>query len=450
MIALAGARWFHDRSFLPSDTQEVLAGVLYLDDCAHAGIWSRCELRVGPVSPFPVMQYAIGFASKGLGGSYATTAQLLVRINAFSVLAAVLLLAFAARRLVGPRAHLLLLLAMVTGPLLWYSQAGFAEGLATFLTLSVFVCLLRGSPALPVALLAFAAGLTKETAPIFLVALAGVWAIRQRRSVSALAAVASGALGAAIANGLFNVWRYGSFYNDYYAEPARHTPGVARKAEFFGGQLVAPNAGLLWFWPLGLVVILIVIYAGLRSANLDTRRAALAFTGVVIALLGLFAAYHSPYGYNAFGPRYLLPWVPSLGLTGAWLARDELERLLCLGPKRLAAAVPVGLLVAAIGWAQIGALLDPLAPLRIFEDSTPPCLYRAGADLMAYEQPNYYACLRTISWKRHSVLLDSLEPAKSPLGISLGLLMALTIGAAVPALRASPKTRPDLGLAGIR
>jgi hypothetical protein len=435
VVLFTTARLIHDESFLPSDTQDVLVGVLSLDDCFQGGIWSNCQSHGEAVGPFPIVQYAIGFGSKHLGRSYAETASLLVQINALSVLATLLLCAGAAQRLVGPRAQLALMLMLLTSPLFWYSQAGFAEALATFLTFALFVCMLGELPGVAVGGLAFFAGMTKETAPIFIVALAAVWMLRTRRTIAALAPAAIGALSAAVVNGLFNIWRYGTFYNDYYAEPARHTPGIARKLEFVAGQLVAPNAGLLWFWPLALVLLTCALWVGLRSSTRATRRASAGLAATVAALLLLFAAYHSPYGYAALGPRYLLPWIPSLCLLGAWAARDEIERLFTLTGRRVLVAVPVVLLTAALALPEIGAFLEPIVPMRLFEDNSPACYFPAAGELMAYEYPNYYRCLDHTAWVHRPVLLDSVDAVGSPLGVVLAASVLGTLALGLLALR---------------
>lgn len=435
-LAIAATYVAHNRTFLPLDTTQVLDGVGNLDRCLHAHVYSHCELANRPVGPFPPAQYLLAFAAKRLGASYSTAARVLVYTNGIAVLGILGLLAWAGTRLLPRRVVSALLLVAISGPLAWYSEAGFGEALASLLTLATVVAFALRAPFAITVVAAFLAGLTKETAPIFLVPLAATIAASRREQLSSLLPVATGALAAALFNGGFNVLRYGTFYNQYYAEPARITPGVGLKAQFFAGQLAAPNAGLLWFWPAALLLLGTAVWLGLRQPERSRRVAAAMLAATGVALLLIFAAYHSPYGWNALGPRYLLPWVPALCFAGALVARAELEALLAALRRR---ALPIVAVVIILALPQIGFFVSPLAAFKLFDDTRPPCNYLPGSVLEAYEQPNFYDCTTHTAWAARPVLLYGADELRSPLTAALAALFtagAATVAAA--AVRGTP------------
>lgn len=415
------------RGFYVTDTQQVLQGVASLDACAQHGIFKACELPSRPVGPFPPAQYLVGLAAKRLGASYDTALNTLVDLNAIAVVGTILLLGFAAVRLLSRRLALVLVVLGVTGPLAWYAQSGYGEPLAAFLTLAAIAAIALEAPAPVVVAAVFLAGLTKEPAGIFLVLLSSVIILARRGRLAALLPVAAAALAAVAVDDAFNFWRYGTLYNQFYSEPEYVTPGIGLKAQFMAGELVAPNAGLLWFWPLALVLLALSLATGLRERAL--RPAALAFGATIVGLLGLFAAYHNPFGWNALGPRYLVPWIPALSLAGAYLAREQLERVLDWLAAHALSAAAAAAVVAVLALPQMGFFVKPFAAYDLFGYYGPPCNYPARMALPAYEQPNYESCVTHLAWAARPVLLDGIAPLRTVLGLALSTLVVVATGA---------------------
>jgi hypothetical protein len=422
--AVFGGGWL-----LPLDTQQVLDGVGVLDHCATAHVYSHCDAHgFGATNPFPAAQYLIGLGLKHAGASYWQAAHWLIGLNRLAALGVLLLSMLAGRHIAGTPGMLVMALVAITGPLLWYSQMGFAESLAAFSILWMAVALLKQRWWM-VAVAALLAAVTKETAPFFLVPLAAAIVLSERRPLAAgLLPVVTGAAVGVLVNVLFNVWRYGTLYNEYYSEPARITPGVGLKAQFFAGQLVAPNAGLLWFWPVAAVVMTVAVVAALRAPPHGDRRPVLLWLVTFAGLVGIFASYHSPYGWNAWGPRYLVPWIPALCVAALAVADPGRLRHAASTLGRTRVWLGATLVTIALALPQLGVFMSSKLPFHLFDDARPPCYYVAPTVLEAYEHPNYYRCTTHLSWAAKPILLHGMRGLRSAEGVGLSVLLALAAG----------------------
>src|SRR5205823_13296851 len=136
----------------------------------EAGKWSGCESsgRFGQVSYFPILQYLPGLALKRLGAHEIDVARGLIWINGLAVLGMLALLVLLCRRRGASTATMaLLLLVVLSGPLLWYAESGYSEALSAFLVLLAVTAVLLEWPPAAVAAGCLLAGITKETAPAF-------------------------------------------------------------------------------------------------------------------------------------------------------------------------------------------------------------------------------------------------------------------------------------------
>ena len=429
------------RGFLPSDALDVLDGAAVLDRCLDQRDLTGCEPATGEeVGPFPLIQYAIALAGKWVGASYDQAARALLAVSGLALIAMLALLVPLRRRLLDRSQTALLALVLVTGPLLWYAESGFGESLAAFLALGTIASLALGAPAPAIFTAALLAGITKETAPVFVVAIAAVVLFALRRPLArGLLPVAAGAAVATVANALFNVWRYGAVYNDYYAEPARMAPGPGARLEYFAGQIAAPNAGLVFYWPVA-TAALVLVFAAARRGDERSRRAAFALALTLAALLALFASYHSPYGWDAWAPRYLVPWIPALclaGLIAAGPRMAEALRPLTRRPLRIATLAAV---IAVAAAPQVGAFVRPFVAFELFADRSRPCVYIGQGVIAAYEHREHRACHTERAWKRPPILLET----AARVGTSSGLLfMALVAACAAAATAALAPPRRD-------
>ena len=235
------------------------------------------------------------------------------------------------------------LLVFFSSPLLGYARSSFGEMVATFLIFAcTVVCLNRGS-GLFVFVLSAAVCLTKDFAGIFL-ALVGMAALmpdllsqpaRVKRHILSLA---GGILLGLTLVGGFNYFRMGSVYNSMLLRDLFLVPHMGIRASFLLGLWFAPNGGLLFFWP---TFILPLVYTGSTQLRLSwprpwrlLRTAHLPLVLIVVMLAGLtygLSGWFAPFGWLAWGPRLMLPWLPAVillllhfyhdQLPTAWLAR---------------------------------------------------------------------------------------------------------------------------------
>src|SRR5919108_670882 len=77
---------------------------------------------------------------------------------------------------------------------------------------------------------------------------------------SVTAGLVVGTVAASVTNAALNLFRYGTVLNEEYRPGGNFTElygirdiPLEQRAEFFGGLLVAPNAGVLVFWPVAAV-----------------------------------------------------------------------------------------------------------------------------------------------------------------------------------------------------
>jgi hypothetical protein len=353
---------------------------------------------------FPLYQYIPGLAFAYLGATEETSLDLfcVLSLLAFAGSVALMVNTLRARsRAVAAAAALIL----VAGPLLSYSRASFGEMLAAFLILAHTAGCLRSAGPVATAALFVPAGLTKETALPFLLLIAAVGFLMDRRagrpwSGARVTAVGCAALVTAGLTVGFNYYRFGTPYNAELLRPLFIVPSLKTQASFFAAIWLSPNGGVSFFWPSFVVAV-----AGCAAAVLRTQRPArpslipLAGAGALLLLLTAgFSKWYAPFGWPAWGPRLMLPWIPACVLLVFWYYAKEfgeaLDRL-CVRPGRWLLVLSV---LAAASLPQAVVLARPAVQDRI--NYLRPG--RQVGDGRAY----YYRGLHHILWPRpHEVVL---------------------------------------------
>jgi hypothetical protein len=447
MGALAG-REIGRGGVVTTDTLNLLDSTAGLDLCLDRG-----DLSCDEMGRWPPLQYIPALVFKRLGASFVDAANDLIYLNGLAVMAVLALLWVAGRRSGAPWLAPLAILAGLVSPLLWYGAAGFAEAVAASLTLLFVVAVALGwNPWLAGGAL-WAAALSKETALPFLVAL-GVIALLLRprddpRRRPLAIALGAGAAAAALTIGLVNLSRYGVPWNRYYVDPDWAVHGLGWRADFFAAQLVSPNAGLLWFWPLATAAVAAAGAGALRHARrARTLRGrpglVLATVAVLAGLIATFASWWAPFGWVAYGPRLIVPWVPAV-LALVLLAWGEqlgsLTRALLARPGR---AVAVGVVALALGLPQLGAFLDPPRPLRNLEEAgvcppVPDVLARIRAgDPEANRGHN--VCTARFAWLHRPMMRDALRGIRGTRWLYAALYAAAVAGLVITARSATARS----------
>jgi hypothetical protein len=393
LAAGAGAAAWHFTQPI-TDTDVILDGVGAADRCLHAGITWNCNAAgLGDVGYFPPLQYIPAFAMKRLGFAKLDARHALAALNgvAFVLLGALCwwTLARRGRRAVGA----LFAAAWLAGGMLWYATTTFGEPLAALLTVLFATSILLRWPLPAVVLTALAAGLSKETAAPFLgILVAGCLVAERRRDWRSVAVGAAAGLGIAIlANAELNLFRYGHVWNDFYVPssrpPARLWPGIT------AAQLVSPNGGIAWFWGplagLGALAGVTAFRHGDRTARIGVALA----LALLAALAVFFATWYAPFGWQAWGPRLLAPWLPAIVMVALWSAPACGAGLVATRRRRLASVTAL----AVFGLPQLGAYLDRALPFRLFDD---PCVD---------DTEHYYSCLSHLAWSAKPMLLRGYE-----------------------------------------
>ena len=211
------------------------------------------------------------------------------------------------------------------------------------------------------------AGITKEFAPPVLMAL-GLIAIfsgqvPRTQIGKRLTAVAIGSLIAVVANASFNVLRFGVPYNQILLDPL--SPSAAlRAADFLCGA--RPNGGLLFFWASFVAVLVSVVVHDWRS--LAAKAPVYWVVCVLAALTFGLSGWWAPFGWIAWGPRLLLPWIPACLLI---LLRAHPSEALVRAAENGRHAVIVTILAIA-GLSQFSALYG-LELIHSIFGSAPGC-----------------------------------------------------------------------------
>src|SRR5262249_10906152 len=151
-------------------------------------------------------------------------------------------------------------------------------------------------------------------------------------------------------------FRYGTLLNSSYVSRLSIVPTPRLHLSFFLGTWLSPNGGLAFFWPSFLLLFLagfggfLLQVATGRVSDHTTNStpkgarpyaAFLIISTVLFLLTAGFSRWYTPLGGFAWGPRFMLPWIPALMLILIYFYREELSGLLCLLLKK-----PIGFLLS--------------------------------------------------------------------------------------------------------
>jgi hypothetical protein len=422
------------------DTAAVVSGTHAALTCIGDGTLTGCGNQV---APYPLLQYLPSALFIGLGLGDKDVVHGLGYLNAVAFVGMLLIAWLTLRRLGRPALGAALLVALLASPLPWYSWSTFGESLGGFFCLAFVAAVLLRAPPPMLAITLVLAAISKETALPFLVLMgigALLWSPVTGRPLRRGHWIAFG-IGAVVSLGLvggFNLLRFDQLTNAIYADPATRTPTVGLKARYALSLWLAPNAGLVVFWPVAGAALLAMV--GVALVRVRAWRENVRVVGVGAILLVLcaamsygYASWYAPFGWIAWGPRLMLLLVPAVLLFGAGTLAPELERLLrAAGRRATAAKVIVGVLAIATVIAEIGVLFRTSAMANLFTlDAECP------AQVTVTEASGaYYHCIIHWAWYKHWVLPDAFGGAGATVSavlmtlvwvVAAGGLMAATV-----------------------
>jgi hypothetical protein len=337
------------------------------------------------------------------------------------------------------RVAALFVFVLFSSPLLWYAHSSFGEMLAAFFTLSFAADCREEAPRGRIFADGLLAGISKETAFPFvlLLGVATTFADPARRTDRSFV-IGRGRLlvllaaATATINGAFNYLRYRSAFNPVLMDPLLQVHTARDQVSFFFGLWSSPNGGILFFWPSFCLLFVLAAIAARRSFRAAAGRegrlaAAIPILGASLSLLGLtlgFSRWVFPMGWYSWGPRFLMPWIPSI----AWLLCRAYHRPLddLLGRLNRPAwrATAIGAALTVVSVPHFAVLFRPSMLIGFFApDADFP---KIG---VLQEDPQYYLrFIHHLLWTKPSILLAAYTADPTPaslltLGCSFALLL---------------------------
>ena len=394
------------------DTHQLVLQSAALRVCLATGALGACE----GAGHFPLFQYLPTFALV-IVGYQPTDVLRILAIASFASFVGLLVVGWQTLR-ASRGARALWLVVLGSGPLLYYAQSSFGESLAAFLVAAAVASSWGRLSAPGIAALFALAGITKEFAPPVLMAL-GLIAIfsgqvPRTQIGKRLTAVAIGSLMAVVANASFNVLRFGVPYNQILLGPTIPLVPLSERPSFFVGLWFSPNGGLLFFWASFVAVLVSVVVHDWRS--LAAKAPAYWVVCVLAALTFGLSGWWAPFGWIAWGPRLLLPWIPACLLI---LLRAHPSEALVLGRLRMGAHVVIVTILAIAGLSQFSALYG-LELIHSIFGSAPGC---PSIPTDPVNQAEYdFHCMRYYVWEPRMplgrLLASGLQPPATPFAVA--------------------------------
>ena len=404
--------------------------------CLTEGRFSGCPGS----GVFPLLQNIPSLLLNYLGFSPAAILHTLAYLSFISFLGSVALIFGTLRRKTSRKEAAIGVLIMITSPLLWYSHSTFGEMASAFLILAFTAASLTKARGWIIALLFVLAGSTKEVALPFLFLIGVVCLMPEivtdwRKVGKRVGGLAFGAILTFVVTTGFNYFRFGTLSNPSYVTELFIVPTLKIQLSFFLGIWLSPNGGLLFFWPtftfLYFSVLAVLVLRFLRGGRGDQRRTRellikylpIAAMSVMLFFLTLgFARWYTPLGGFAWGPRYMLPWIPAVILLLLYFYASEVALLLSsilITPVRFILTCVVLILLSI---PQFTILFDSSVMARIF--AYPECprvpVIQEGVDY-------YYQCLQTQIWPKRLRLVELYPVAFTPTVLWFGLPYAATL-----------------------
>jgi hypothetical protein len=420
-------------------------------DAARACLAEREFVACPDVVHFPLFQYIPSITLGASGISDATIVDILAVLSTCSFVGIIIVTWRILRHRAGSGAAAVAVGSLVSGPLLWYVPSSFGEMLAALLVLLFIETLLARRRFIAVASTLWLAGITKETAIPFLLALGlaallgpnawrGIGEVRPQ-----FTGLAVGALLVLVTNAGFNMFRFDSVRNVTLLQPLYRVPGLERRAEFVLGLWAAPNAGMLIFWPAAVLLFAVSVIQGLRSGW--RRWPAVLLVGVIAGLTAGFASWSAPFGWYAWGSRLMMPWIPALLVLAIalypvsarafaeWLGRTRSHR------------IGAGFVASVLALPHLASLFpsDPYVQDSLVRLFAPDSKCPITPIIEVVTSDYYYGCTNHRAWEKTPVWLNSLQAVRgNAVGVAFAALLIvsfITAALAAPFGRDNGKTQ---------
>lgn len=448
---------------LSGDTVALVHGAHTIAYCLSHGISSDCDrlprfvpgsaavvaqhgIVEGAVAPYALFQYLPALLLTQLGMSDSNVYSAFSIISAASLCILVALGATTAARTGRTWAAPAAALMVATSPLIFYAWSTFGESLAALLIAVFTVAALCRWPGWTLLLFGALACLTKETVfPI--VAVLGAVSLYATPVASRplgrghWVGLACGVVLGILVSAGFDWFRYGQLTNYTYGHSFEQVPGLARRLGLSVALWLAPNGGVAWFWPLAAVgtlgvVVIAVVKARRPSRSLRNAVPAIGLVLVLLFLTGTLASWYAPFGWVAWGPRLMLPVLPSVVLIALVVYASSIERVLRAFLRTTVGRLAVAAVVILVALPQVNVLHAQQVIGEPFAvDST--CPIPPSPTTTAY----YYRCLNHYAWGRPIAVVRSYAAFDTTGGILFGLAFAAAWGRLVWLVGSSLRTQ---------
>lgn len=440
------------------DSYWVAHGSDTIVDCIEHGILNACDRHHGDppqpgnpvakgVGPYPPPQYIVGIVAQKVFGATPVEGTLnwFSRINALAFLALLVLAIRLGIRTGRAWAPPLLVLMVIASPVTYYTNSTLGESLTTLLVAAMaYAALLRKHWAI-LAITAFFATLTKETVFPFTgaIALTALWVtplssrrLMKRDWIAVVVAVACGAL----FHVAFDYFRYGVLYNADYTNSVFRVDNFTVWWKYTVSVLFAPNGGLLPFWPIASVIVILGGWFGVTALRRDRRDIRRWLPGIMLVAIQIVQAmilgrWWSPFGWIAWGPRLQLSLIPASVFIAVALYGDELQRVIAWFAARnwRRDLVLVGSALAAVPSSAAAFDGTPMGEMWNQIPAGTACSIPVSPP-----DPHYYACNIWHAWTQafdqHWILADALRGMTRPtsaLGAGAAIVAAAVCAAAI-------------------
>jgi hypothetical protein len=422
---------------LPAIRQCISEG--YFSGCAHSG-------------SFPLFQNAVGLTLSYLGLSASAILHALAYLSFLAFVGSIFLAFWTLKKTKSEPLAIAALVVMMTSPLLWYSHSTFGEMAAAFLTLAFTAACILSRREWVIILLFVLAGLTKEIAFPFLGVIGLLCLLpdiitRPLKVKKRVGVLILGGFLTLILNTAFNYFRFGTFYNTSYLTELFIVPLWKLRSSFFLAIWFSPSGGISFFWTsfaflyFSICVALLLQRArGKRHQREDEHsKSRLVFYLPIITIsfilfmltLGFSSWCCSPLGGAAWGPRFMIPWIPSISLLLLYFYPREVMTILSLLLKKSYGFALTCLTLILFAIPQLAVFFGNFVLGDIFAP-TPEC---PRLPVIQEDVSYYYRCLNDQFWPHKWSLLQSYMVALKPAALWVFILYGITLTGACLLIR---------------
>lgn len=389
------------------DTVALVDSIPSIQKCISQGKFSNCS-----VVHFPLFQFVPSLLLDYIGFDQQGILKLLALLSTIFFVGSLLLIYCTLKKTKGKWLGTIATLIMISSPLLWYAKSTFNEMTAAFITLAFTCAVLLHSPTWLIIILGLLTGITKETAFPFIILL-GLLALfpeilkYPKRCFHQLLGVLTGVVASLIANISFNYFRFGSLNNQALLQDHFIVDSHSQRFSSFLGIWLSPNGGLLFFWS-SLVIYFFSIFTIVLITLINRKRLSAKYVPaltIVIILFSLtlgFSSWWAPFGWYSWGPRLMIPWLPSLLILMIYHFSKETELLV---EKVLKNGWRIWLFTILLFVSSLPQVLVIIYPKMMYTLFSPDsvCPQVPGINDLDY----YYHCINHYMWTKYPIILYS-------------------------------------------